>query len=269
MGNAKGQGDDRVTDEPQPPWWREPKRRTARQPLTREAIVDAAVRILDDEGADALTVRRLAQELDTGAATLYWHISGKEELCELVYDRIMGEIELPETDSSRWEDQIKDLARQGYRVMLSHNDAVKLSIGKAPAGPNMLRIIEWLLGALRGADVPDHVAAYFGDLLGRYIDGSVLEDTGGSGPVTETAGLSATVTKGSVKGSGKDKSGQDRTPFDGIAMMHDYMAGLPPDRFPNLISMVDVLFRGDSNDRFELGLDILIRGMSTYIPTKK
>jgi TetR/AcrR family transcriptional regulator, tetracycline repressor protein len=269
MGKAKGPGDDTATDEPRPPWWREPKRRSARQPLTREAIVDAAVRILDGEGADALTVRRLAQELDTGAATLYWHISGKDELCELVYDRIMGDVELPEPDPSRWEEQIKDLARQGYRVMLSHNDAVKLSIGKVPAGPNMLRMIEWLLGLLRSAGVPDNVAAYFGDLLCRYIDGSVLEDTGPSGPVSETAGLSPPAPKGTAKGAGKDRASNDEAPFNGIALMHDYMSGLPPDQFPNIISMVDVLFKGDSDDRFELGLDILIRGMSTYIPTRQ
>jgi AcrR family transcriptional regulator len=276
MGMARG--DEPAIDEPRPPWWREPKKRTARQPLTREAIVDAAVRILDGEGADALTVRRLGKELDTGAATLYWHISGKDELCELVYDRLMGEVELPEPDPSRWEEQIKEFARQGYRVMLSHNDAVKLSIGKVPAGPNMLRMIEWLLGVLRGAGVPDHVAAYFGDLLGRYIDASVLEDTGPSGPVAETAGLrdptdsgdgpASDSDSGSDSGTGSGSSTGEAAPFDGIAMMRDYWSGLPPDRFPNIVSMIDVLFKGDSADRFELGLDILLRGMSTYIPDK-
>src|SRR5438128_1992362 len=74
-------------DEPRPPWWRERKRGATKAPLTRDAIVDAAVRVLDADGADALTIRRLSQELETGPATLYWHITGKEELAELVYDR--------------------------------------------------------------------------------------------------------------------------------------------------------------------------------------
>ena len=103
-----------------------------------DAIVDAALEILDADGVDALTIRRLGQELGTGAASLYWHVASKDELCERVYDRIMGEIELPEPDPAHWEDQLKDLARQAYRVMLSHNDAVRLSIGRPPAGANTL-----------------------------------------------------------------------------------------------------------------------------------
>ncbi len=114
----------------EPPWWRSRKgQHRARPPLTRDAIVDAALTILDADGVDALTIRRLGHELGTGAASLYWHIAGKQELGELVYDRIMGEIDLPDPDPSKWEDQLKDLARQAYRVMLSHNDAVRLSIG--------------------------------------------------------------------------------------------------------------------------------------------
>src|SRR5437762_10968375 len=83
----------------EPPWWRPVKASgRRRQPLSRQAIVEAAVRILDAEGADALTVRRLADELNTGPATLYWHIGSKDELGELVYDHVMAEVELPEPD---------------------------------------------------------------------------------------------------------------------------------------------------------------------------
>ena len=160
----------------EPPWWR-PSRGPARArvPLSRDAIVDAALAILDADGVDALTIRRLGQELGTGAASLYWHIAGKDELGELVYDRIMGEITLPDPDPSRWEEQLKHLARQAYRVMLSHNDAVRLSIGRPPAGPNTVRIVEWMLAVMRGAGIPGQPAAYFGNVLGRFLDASVLE----------------------------------------------------------------------------------------------
>ena len=165
-----------------PPWWtpRRPGRR--RQPLSRDDIVEAAVRILDAEGVDALTVRRLGEELNTGSATLYWHIASKDELGELVYDHVMGEIELPEPDPSRWEDQVKDLARQAYRVMLRHRDLVRLSLGRIPVGPNMLRVMQWTVGLLRAAGLPDQAAAYAGDMLGRYLDASVLEVTSEGGP---------------------------------------------------------------------------------------
>ncbi len=227
----------------EPPWWKGRRGKSQRAvPISREVIVDAAIRVLDAEGADALTVRRLAAELDTGPATLYWHIAGKDELGELVYDRLMGAVELPDPDPARWEEQLKDVARQCYHVMLSHNDAVKLSIGRVPVGPNMLRMIEWSLGLLRGAEIPDEVAGYFGDLLGRYIDASVLEET-------------AHPTFG----------GNEIDSTEAGAMMADYMGSLPHEDFPNLVAMAGAMFEADYEQRFEMGLDILVRGLAASI----
>jgi AcrR family transcriptional regulator len=208
-------------------------------PLSREAIVDAALAILDADGVDALTIRRLGQELGTGAASLYWHIAGKDELGELVYDRIMGEIELPEPDPTQWDDQLKDLARQAYRVMLSHNDAVRLSIGRPPAGPNTLRIVEWMLALMRSAGIPDQPAAYFGNTLGRLLDASVLE---------------ASTTPAENGESAQDDAD----------MMREYWAQLPAEQFPNLTALADTTFAADADALFEFGLDLLIRGLAVY-----
>jgi AcrR family transcriptional regulator len=239
-----------AADEPRPPWWRERKRGGARQPLTRDAIVDAAVRILDTEGSDALTIRRLSQELETGPATLYWHITGKEELAELVYDRIMGEVELPEPDPEHWEEQIKEIARQGYHVMLSHNDAVKLSIGRAPVGPNMLEMIEWMLALFSAAGLPNAVASYFGDLMGRYIDASVLE-------------VASTPT---FAGDG-DPADSDGG-LDMGTMMQQYFGSLSAERFPHIVAQATELTKIDDDERFEMGLDILLRGLQSYIESQ-
>jgi AcrR family transcriptional regulator len=227
-----------VPDWVQPPWWRQPRAQGRRRPsLSRDEIVDAALAILDADGVDALTIRRLGQELGTGAATLYWHIAGKDELCELVYDRIMGEIELPEPNPARWENQLKDLARQAYRTMLSHNDAVRLSIGRPPAGPNTLRIVEWMLAVMRGAGIADKPAAQFGNILGRYLDASVLE---------------ASIEVGANDGDGRG---------DTAEMMRAYWARLPADEFPNLIAMADTTFADDPDALFEFGLDLLLHGL--------
>lgn len=231
-----------TTEDLEPPWWRPPRGQGRRRlPLSREAIVDAALAILDTEGVDALTIRRLGHDLGTGAASLYWHIAGKDELCELVYDRIMGEIELPEPDPSRWEEQLKALARQAYRVMLSHNDAVRLSIGRPPAGPNTLRIVEWMLALLRGAGIPDEAAAYFGNSLGRFLDASVLEDS-------------------MAFGARNGDTGNDDT----AERMREYWAHLPADRFPNLTAVAETAFAGEPDALFEFGLDLLMRGLAAY-----
>ena len=84
-------------DLPEPPWRRRSKK-TRRQVLDRDRIVEVALRIIDEEGIDGLSMRRIAEELDTGPASLYAHVSGKEELLDLVLDRVIGEIELPEPD---------------------------------------------------------------------------------------------------------------------------------------------------------------------------
>ena len=226
-----------------PPWWRTRKGRHRKHPpLTREAIVDAALAILDADGVDALTIRRLGQELGTGAASLYWHIAGKQELGELVYDRIMGEVDLPEPDPSRWEDQLKDMARQGYRVMLSHNDAVRLSIGRPPAGAHTVRIVEWMLGLLRGAGIPDLPATYFGNTLGRFLDASVLEASMAGGGTMEE---------------------EDTDTMLGESL-GEYWSQLPSDEFPNLTALGATFLAGDPVDLFEFGLDLLIRGIAVY-----
>lgn len=218
---------------PEPPWWRPPRPGRRRQPLSRQTIVEAAVRILDAEGADALTVRRLGEELNTGSATLYWHIGSKDELGELVYDHVMGEVVLPEPDPARWQEQLLDFGRQVYGVMLAHNDLVRFSLGRVPAGPNMLRVIEWSLDLLRQAGVPDQAAAYAGDIFGRFLDASVLEAAFRGGPPPEQVG--------------------------------QHFASLPPDRFPNLTALLPLLFAGSDEDRFEFGLRLLVRGLEALI----
>ena len=222
----------RATSRVQPPWWRPPKPPRRRQPLSRQAIVEAAVKVLVADGVDALTVRRLGEELGTGSATLYWHIGSKDELAELVYDHVMGDIVLPPPDPGRWQEQMKDLARQAYRVMLRHNDLVRLSLGRLPVGPNMLRVMEWSLDLLRRAGIPDQAAAYAGDIVGRYIDASVLEVTSQGGPGVEAVGT--------------------------------YFRGLPADQFPNMVALSGAMFAGDDDDRFEFGLDLLVRGLEAY-----
>ena len=225
----------------EPPWWRPPRGPAKpRVPLTRDAIVGAALAILDADGVDALTIRRLGQELGTGAASLYWHIAGKDELGELVYDRIMGEIVLPDPDPSQWDEQLKDLARQAYRVMLSHNDAVRLSIGRPPAGPNTVRIVEWMLAVMRGAGIPDQPAAYFGNVLGRFLDASVLE--------ASTSGAAGA----------RDANENESEPT------REYWARLPPDRFPNITALAATTFAGDDDALFEFGLDLLLRGLAAH-----
>lgn len=68
-------------------------------------------------------VRRLAEELNTGAASLYWHVGSKDGLLDLVLDHVIGEQQVPEPDPQRWRDQIKDVARDQRALVLRHRSA--------------------------------------------------------------------------------------------------------------------------------------------------
>jgi AcrR family transcriptional regulator len=226
---------------PEPPWLRERPRRTApRTPLSRDAIVDAALRVVDREGVEGVSMRRVAEELDTGPSSLYWHVRNKDELLNLVFDRVVGEIELPPLDTSRWKEQVKESAREARRVMSRHRDIARVSLGQIPIGPNLIRFVEWQLALLRGAGIPDRAAAYAGDLFGLYLGAFAYEETLGLGSPT----------------------GEELPPHEVLAMIRDYFASLPPDRFPNTVALVDELMAGGPDERFEFGLDVLVRGLA-------
>src|SRR5689334_11469949 len=97
---------------PDPPWWRKrPESARDREPLTREKIVEAALVLLEREGLQGLSMRKLAQELGTGAASLYWHVGDKEQLLSLLLDRIVGESEVVEPDPANWQATVKEFGR--------------------------------------------------------------------------------------------------------------------------------------------------------------
>jgi AcrR family transcriptional regulator len=216
---------------PDPPWWTSEQRRSARSALSREAIVDAALRVLERHGLDGLSMRRVAQELDTGAASLYWHVASKDQLINVLLDRVIGEIPLPDPDPQRWQQQLRDFARDGRAAFRRHRDLARASMGRVPIGPNLLNAVEWQLHLLHAAGVPARHAAWFGDLFALYVTAHAFEDTLG----TDTD--------------------QD------AALMGQYMASLPADRFPHLMASADQLMAGDPDERFEFGLDLLLAGL--------
>ena len=170
-----------------PPWQRLPDRqgRRRREPISRDAIVSAAIQLLDREGLAALSMRRLAEELGTGAASLYWHVGSKDGLLDLVFDELIGEEQVPDADPSRWQEQLKDIARAQRRVSLRHPYLVRISIGRIPMGPNALRFSERVIAILRAGGLPPRLAVQGYLLLIDTVNGFTMDETGvedGSAP---------------------------------------------------------------------------------------
>ena len=94
--------------------------------------------------------------MGTGAASLYAHVSGKDELLELVIERVIGEVGLGgEPDPDRWQDQIKDAVRAMRATFGRHRDLARASFARIPLGENALRGSEWMIGVLRAGGLPD------------------------------------------------------------------------------------------------------------------
>lgn len=234
-----------VSREPIPePRWRADRRARAapRIPLTRDAILDAALRVLDREGLDGLSMRRVAEELGTGAASLYWHVRNKDELLQLLSERLAEEIALPEPDPSRWQEQLKQVGRQMRAAMHRHRDAARITLGRLPSGPTIVRVTEWLFALMAPIGVPDRVITYAGDMASLYVGAYAFE---------ESLGLAS-------------PTGEDLPPEQIVAMLRDYIRSLPADRFPYIQRALPHLFAGDADERFEFGLDLLIRGIQSY-----
>ncbi len=226
-----------VTDTVPAPPWRTPRKAAApRQPLSVELVLSTALRIVDREGLDALSMRRVAQELGTGAASLYAYVSSKEDLLEQLIDRVIGEVALPEVDPDRWVEQLKQVHHERRRVFLGHRDLLRAARGNVPIGPNSLRMTEVTLGLLRSGGVPDRYAAWTLDQLAQLVVADVVE------------------------GSAHQTRGGDPAVF--FTQLRDYLAALPADRFPNLVRMADALVEGDGDARFAFGLDLMIDGLA-------
>ena len=224
---------------PEAPWLRPPRKSRERAPLSREAIVDAALRLLDREGAAAFSMRRLAEELGVGAGAVYWHVANKEQLLQLVFDRVIGELPMPEPDPERWREQVKQAALEEREMLKRPPGIAQLMFGRIPLGPNSIRYIEWHLSLLRVGGLSERVTALAGDLVFLYIAAFAYED------YLRTS----------------DPAHAEAAPHDFVGEMREYFASLPPDRFPNVVSLAVPLTSGGPEARFEFGIDVLIDGL--------
>jgi TetR/AcrR family tetracycline transcriptional repressor len=229
---------------PPPPWQRLPDRssRKRREPISRDAIVAAAIGLLDREGLAALSMRRLGEELGAGAASLYWHVGSKDGLLDLVLDELIGEVEVPDPDPARWQEQLKETAKSQRRVSLRHPYLVRVSIGRIPMGPNALRVTEGTLAILRAGGLSPRLAVQGYLLLIDTVNGFTVDETG-----VEDAGT------------------RQRDPDElqkAADMARDYIASLPAEQFPNMTELAGEFAFSDPDERFEILIDIFVDGLA-------
>lgn len=138
--------------------------------LTAARITAEAIKLLDAEGVSRLTMRRLAERLEAGSTTLYWHVKTKDDVLDLALDAIFEEVILPEP-SGRWDDDVRTLVLRWRETMLRHPWAAAL-IGRPLLGPNVLIRTEFLQATLSRAGFEGSVLAAATHGLANFVIGS-------------------------------------------------------------------------------------------------
>ena len=209
-----------------------------REPLTRDRVVDAALRVMDEEGLEAVSMRRIAREVGVEAMSLYHHVEDKEDLLDGVCERVMADFEFPEPVGD-WAEDCRRGARAWRQLLKQHPNVMRLfAEERGPVrSPESMRPTEYALRLLRGAGLSDRDTAQAFHAFGGYIQGFVMMELG------------------SIAGGADPEH----------AKAHAALAEALPDEFDTLQAVGPYFLECGADEQFEFGLDLLIRGLGAKV----
>jgi AcrR family transcriptional regulator len=210
-----------------------------RTKLSRSTVVDGALALADAEGVEALTIRRLAQELGVTPMALYWHFRNKEELIAGLTDRIWGEIRSDVDEAAPWPLQLRSLLESLIDVLRAHESATSLMLDSEKFGASHWHVTEVTLDVLRRAG--------FDPLRAAEIAKSAL-----------WTGL--TLVMGDL---GYDRNMTDPERAERSRRKQIELASLPPQQYPRLIEAAVPLTscNDESVFHYQFGVDLFIAGV--------
>jgi AcrR family transcriptional regulator len=203
--------------------------------LTRDRVLRAAIEHADAGGLEALSMRRLAEELAVAPMALYRHVANKEDLIDAMVDVVFSEIGLPPIGTD-WKTAMRHRAISVRDALARHRWAIGLMESRRNPGPANLAHHDAVIGSLRAAGFDMAMAAHAYSLLDSYIYGFAL-------------------TKMNL-------------PFENTAEITDMAQAMlepfPLDAYPNLVAFITehAMQPGyDYADEFEYGLDVILDGL--------
>jgi len=157
-----------------------------RTSLSRTRIFQEALRLVDEEGIDALTMRRLAGQLGVGTMSLYNHVPNKDDLLDGLVGTVLAEMAPPPSAPAGWREALGFMATEFRRIGVLHPHAVPLMTDRRPGSQEGLRLVEAIFDALARAGMDRQAAATAYRLTTSYVLGFVILESGGffrsSGP---------------------------------------------------------------------------------------
>jgi AcrR family transcriptional regulator len=197
--------------------------------LTRDAIVAAAIAVADQDGLDAVSIRRVAGDLEVRPMSLYTHIASKEDLLDLMVNEVIGEALVPEPMLGGWRDIVREIAVRSHDAFAAHPWVVQ-AFGQRPrVGPNALRHAEQSIAAIAALGLDERAAATLLAVVDEYALGHAMR-------------AMITPSEDELRGMFAETL---RTTEDLAEYPHLAAAGVAMPR----------------DDAFELGLDALLEGL--------
>jgi AcrR family transcriptional regulator len=218
--------------------------------LTQGEIVDAAIALADAEGAEAVSMRRIAQVLKSGPMSLYWHVANKQHLLDLMLDALVAEVRLPEP-SGDWRADLRAVARENRSMLLRHRWVLDFVGGRPPLGPNTMLNLDRSLAMLDGLGAGTGLALNILETVSTYVLGATLRETREMRVQRdqEQAGISRDEWEP------LRDAWRDRLDADG--------------RFTHVVRFLDEDIDPDAeetrDERFEFGLDCVLDGIAVKI----
>jgi AcrR family transcriptional regulator len=211
-----------------------------RRPLSHERIIDAAVGLMDREGLEAVTMRRLGRELGVEAMSLYNHVEDKDAVLRGILARVLSDFELPRDPELDWVERVRQMARTFRELLLRHPGVIPLLSEKSGpiTDPRALVPVETALQTLRdaGFSEPETIHAY--RAVVGFVVGSVALEVAGFLNIADA----------------------------GPAHLEEMQAAIPSERFPRIVELAPAMLRCDPAEEFEHGLDLLLTGLRSRAP---
>lgn len=214
---------------------------TSRIPMDKKRIVEAALTLLNNEGIDQLSMRRLADTLGIRAASLYWHVKDKAELIQLLADKICEMISLPDPSLS-WQQQILLITRDYRNVLLSIRDSVNILLDSTPATPKRFELIEAVYRVLASGGLSPEEVAFAASLINNYVLSFVADEM-------------RFVKAAQVEGKSVEE----------MASYVRQMFLSSPDKYPTMFHLADYATNPDMDKQFQFGLQVLLDGLTARL----
>lgn len=211
--------------------------KAGKEMLTRDRILTTALQLVDEQGVEALSMRRLATELGVDPMAIYHHLPGKQAILAGLIEIVFKELQLPTTEYATWQEQVYAFARAYHSLTRTHPNLVLYLVTDPKSCANAALVAnEVLYTALAAAGLSAYAIVRTADLIVDYLNGFALAESSG-------------------------RLGQPSERQELIARLNEQH----PEQFPTMHWVFNNLREDEVQANIEVGLEIILAGIEVIV----